>query len=388
MPSMPTKAAAAQNPAAKGQPHAGQGNALAIPFTHAAHENMEFVASVSNIIGTRAVNIDPIDVPARGYVRALWHRFYGSGGDPTNAVPLADFPFSVIDSLAFFDVGGGEIYNPLTGFETYLINKYGGYQFMADPILHPDYSSDAADFNFALRIPFEISSADGLGSLANQNSQSKYKYRVTQAADVASYSVNPDTLPVVNQDVYSELWSQPPSQTDRGVPILNRPPLLGTTQYWTRQTFANLSAGRQELEIDRRGNQDRIYILIFRDDSGDRSEALVPDPIRFVWDSREQFEETPQYRRQLMVERYGVPRTAFDTGVYVYDMAHDVLNHPGGMDDGHLWFRTKSTTRLEFRGNLGAPGSLTILHNDVAPVAVYDQYSDVSPTGGAIAQTA
>lgn len=386
MPSMPTKAAATQAGKAKGQPHSG-GAVNAIPFTHAAHENMEFVATVSNAIGVRAINVDPIDVPARGYVRNLWHRFYGTGGTVGPAAVEQDFPFSVIDSLAFFDVGGGEIYNPLTGFETYLINKYGGYVFQADPILLPDYSADPVAFNFALRIPFEISAADGLGSLANQNSQSKYKYRVTQAADVASYDTNPSVMPTLNQDVYTELWSQPPAATDRNVPILNRPPLLGTTQYWTRQTFSNLSAGRQELELDRRGNQDRMYILIFRNTDGDRDEALVPDPIRFVWDSREQFEETPQYRRQLMVERYGVPRTAFDTGVYVYDMAHDVLGHPGGMDDGHLWYRTKSTTRLEFRGNLGAGGSLTILHNDVAPVAVYDQYSDVSPTGGAIAQT-
>jgi len=114
---------------------------------------------------------------------------------------------------------------------------------------------------------------------------------------------------------------------------------------------------------------------------------MAPDPTRFVWDSREQFEETPQYRRQLMFERYGTPRTALDRGVYVYDMAHDVLGHPGGMDDGHLWFRTKSTSRLEFRGNVGDSGVLTILHNDVAPVAVTDQYSDISGTGGAADQT-
>src|SRR5581483_11697533 len=142
-----------------------------------------------------------------------------------------------------------------------------------------------------------------------------------------------------------------------------------------------------EIEIERRGNQDRNFILIFRDSTGARSDAMVPDPIRFVWDSREQFEETPQYRRQVMRERYGLARTDLDRGVYVFDNAHDVLGHPGGMDDGHLWFRTKSSSRLEFRGNFGDSGTLTILHNDVAPVAIEDQYSDVSGTGGAVAQT-
>lgn len=379
-----------QRPPARGKPStaaATQAQQPAIPFTHAAHENMEFVDSVVSPITARTVKFEPIDVPARGYVRHLWCRFYGTGGTVGPAVRSADFPFAVLDSLAFFDVGGGEIFNPMSGYETYLVNKYGGYVFQADPVLNPDYSANAMTFNFALRIPFEISASDALGSLSNQNSQSKYKFRVSQADDGTVYTTLPTADPTLNMDVYTELWSQPPTQTDRNVPILNRPPLLGTTQYWSIETFSNLGAGRQELEIQRRGNQDRIFILLFRDNSGARSDAMVPDPIRFVWDSREQFEETPQYRRQVMQERYGTARTALDVGVYVYDNAHDVLGHPGGMDDGHLWYRSKSTTRMEFRGNLGAGGSVTFLINDVAPVAVDDQYSDTSPTGGAVDNT-
>jgi hypothetical protein len=358
-----------------------------IPFTHAAHENMEFVDSFTRTLQSSASQISPIDVPARGYVRHLWTRVRGSGGVKGPGTGAEDFPFNVIDSMAFFDVGGGEIFNPLTGYETYLVNKFGGYVFWADPVLHPDFSADAIAFNFALRIPFEISAADALGSLSNQNSQSKYKYKTTIAPDSVIYSTLPTTDPDVTQDIYTELWSQPPGATEGGQPILNRPPLLGTTQYWQKQTFDVASTGRQEIEINRRGNQDRIFILIWRKSDGTRDDATFPDPIRFVWDSREQFEETPQYRRQVMFERYGTPRTALDKGVYVYDLAHDVLGHPGGMDDGHLWYRSKSSSRLEFRGNFGDTGKLTILHNDVAPVAITDQYSDTSGTGGAIAQT-
>lgn len=360
----------------------------AIPFTHAAHENMEFVTSLQNAMLARAVKIPPVDVPARGYVRNLWFRTYGTGGTLGPAATSEDFPFNVLDQLAFKDVGGGEIVNPLTGYEMYLVNKYGGYAFSADPQAQPDYSDDPLAFNFALRMPFEISASDALGSLSNQNSQSKYKWELTQADDGTVYLTPPTDDPTVNIDAYSELWSQPPAATDSGVPILNRPPLLGTTQYWSKQIVSGLSAGNQIIELDRRGNQDRIYILIWREaESGLRADDSFPDPMRFVWDSREQFEETPQYRRQLMTERYGTARTALDRGVYVYDMAHDVLGHPGGMDDGHLWYRTKSSSRLEFRGNFGAGGTLTILHNDVAPVAVVDQYSDTSGTGGAVDQT-
>jgi hypothetical protein len=359
----------------------------AIPFTHAAHENMEFVDSISSAITARGVQFEPIDIPARGYVRHTWMRFTGTGGTTGPAAVSPDFPFCVLDSIAFFDVGGGEIFNPMSGYETYLVNKYGGYVFWADPVLHPDYSADPVGFNFALRVPFEISASDALGALSNQNSQSKYKLRLTQAADSTIYTTLPTTDPTLGADIYDELWSQPPTQTDRGVPILNKPPLLGTTQYWSIQSVTGLSSGNQQIEIERRGNQQRMYILIFRDTDGVRSDSMVPDPIRFVWDSREQFEEVPQYRRQVMFERYGTPRTALDVGVYVYDNAHDVLGHPGGMDDGHLWYRTKSSSRLEFRGNFQASGSLTILVNDVAPVAVTDQFSDTSPTGGAVIQS-
>lgn len=347
---------------------------------------MEFVESLSNPLAAAGKNIAPIDVPARGYVRHLWFRTRGTGGDKTAGAASQDFPFDIWESLAFFDVGGGEIYNPLTGYETYLVNKYGGYVFSADPTQHPDYSADLIAFNFALRIPFEISASDALGALSNQNSQSKYKFRMRQAADSDVYTVALTTDPDVEVDIYSELWSQPPGADDNGNSILNRPPLLGTTQYWTKQ-IVDIDAGNQRIELDRRGNQDRVYILVWRDHTGARSDTTYPDPVHLVWDSREQFEEVAQYRRQVMFERYGTPRTALDHGVYVYDMAHDVLAHPGGMDDGHLWFRTKSTTRMEFRGNFGDSGTLTILHNDVAPVAVTDQYSDISGTGGAIDQT-
>lgn len=347
---------------------------------------MEFVESLTKQIGASNGKFPVVEIPARGYIRHAWFRTFGTGGTKGPAAANEDFPFNVWDSLAFYDVGGGEILNPYSGHDLYCVNKFGGYAFMGDPTLHPDYSADEIAFNFALRVPFEISASDGLGALSNQNSKSKYKFRLALAPDADVYSVNPTVLPTTEADIYSELWSQPPGETDQGVPILNRPPLLGTTQYWSKQ-IVNVDAGQQKIEIERRGNQDRNFILIFRDSTGARSDAMVPDPTRFVWDSREQFEETPQYRRQCMYERFGTPRTDLDRGVYVYDFSHDVLGHPGGMDDGHLWLRTKSSSRLEFRGNFGDSGTLTILHNDVAPVAVEDQYSDVSGTGGAIAQT-
>jgi len=354
-----------------------------IPFTHAAHEQMEMVSNVANAVAAGAVKIPPIDVPARGYVRSQWIRSKGSAGNKGPAAVHEDFPFCVLDSLAFFDVGGGEIYNPLSGYETFLVNKYGGYAYMGDPTQHPDYDDDEIAWNFALRIPFEISAADALGCLSNQNTQSKYKLNLTQADKGSIYTTDPTGQPTNTLDIYSELWSQPPKATDKGAGIAFQPPLVGTTQYWTRET-KDLSAGTHSVEISRRGNQVRNFILIWRETaSGLRADATFPDPVRFVWDSREQFEELSQYRRQVMYERYGVARGALDRGVYVYDFAHDVLGHPGGMDDGHLWLRTKSSSRLEFRGTFGAAGTLTILINDVAPVAVTDQYSEGSVTGGA-----
>jgi hypothetical protein len=350
---------------------------------------MENVSSPNTPLTGAQQTLPKQDIPARGYLRHLWLRCFGTGGNKTAGVAGADFPFSYFDGLAFFDVGGGYIFNPMTGYNTYLINKYGGYVFQADPTLHPDYSADLIAFNFALRVPFEISFSDGLGALSNQNSKSKYKFQPIIAASTTIYTTPLTANGTVNMDIYTELWSQPPDRTDKGVGINNRPPLLGTTQYWTVQTV-NVNAGNQSIELDRRGNQDRVYILVFRDATGARQDGtMAPDPIRFVWDSREQYIEPLQYRRQAMVERYGNGgiRTALDKGVYVYDLAHDVLGHPGGMDDGHLWYRTKTTSRLEFRGNLGVAGTVTILHNDVAPVAVDDQYSDVSGTGGAADQT-
>src|SRR5882672_6559624 len=261
----------------------------AIPFTHAAHENMEFMDSDAKTIGARAQKLQNIDLPARGYVRHVWTRWFGTGGTKGPAAGNEDFPFSVIDQVGFKDVGGGEITNPMSGHDLYCVNKFGGYVFSADPTLHPDYNDDEIAFNFSLRVPFEISASDGLGALSNQNSQSKYKFNATINDTASVYTTDPTVQAVTNWDIYSELWSQPPQQSGSGVPILNRPPLLGTTQYWTVERHELASSGDKRIEIERRGNQIRTIVAIWRKQDGTRDDATYPDPLQFVWDSRQQF---------------------------------------------------------------------------------------------------
>jgi hypothetical protein len=45
----------------------------------------------------------------------------------------ADGPWIVLDTVKFTDTNNAEIITPVTGWELYVINKYGGYNFSDDP---------------------------------------------------------------------------------------------------------------------------------------------------------------------------------------------------------------------------------------------------------------
>ncbi|NEC08660.1 hypothetical protein, partial [Streptomyces sp. SID7909] len=90
--------------------------------------------------------------------------------------------WNVISEIALIDVNGAPVVGPFSGYDLYLINKYGGYGYASDPKQSPMYSGVSAtggNFRMLLRVPVEFSAREGLGALPNANAASTWKLRVT-----------------------------------------------------------------------------------------------------------------------------------------------------------------------------------------------------------------
>lgn len=353
-----------------------------VPFTRAAKEHIEPFQDVSQQIGASSVQLGPYDVPAYGYMRYLVLHVTATGGVGGAATVAAseDAPWSAIQEVALLDVNGAPIVGPLSGYDLFLINKWGGYGFSTDPRQSPTYSAVATgagasgNFSFLLRIPVEVSPRDALGALPNQNAASTYKLRVTLADSSLIYSTAPaTTLPTVRIRAHLEAWTQPTATDLRGNANAQQPPAVGTTSYWSK-TIINIPSGQQTVRLPRVGNYIRNLIFVWRDAAAGTRAAGAnnwPDPAVTMWDTKI-LEYLPRdIWRDYMQRRYDYTGSAdaargLDTGVYVRDFAHDFDGHVG-YELRDSWLPTVQSTRLEVQGSFGGAGVLTVLTNDVSP---------------------
>jgi hypothetical protein len=337
-------------------------------FEHAEPSNFD----KSNLMTASSIQLGPEDVIAYGFLRSLLVYVSATGGAAglNNAVYKEDAPYSVIQELQLNDVNSAQIVGPISGYDLFLINLFGGYNGTSDPTLSPAYVTPATSGNFAfiLRVPVEISSRDGLGAITNTNASSTYKIRIVQAGTGDVYSTAPDTKPTVRIRIWAECFASPTgSQPGTGSPQAVQPPALGTTQFWTVQNYL-CASGDNTITLKRVGNLIRNLVLIFRNTSDSlRSTTNLPDPVQIWLDGKLYTNEGKDIRRHYMRERLNAGTASLPAGVYLFDCTHDFDGLYGGeMRD--LWMPTASSTRLEVKGSFGAAGTLRVLTNDVVPV--------------------
>lgn len=351
------------------QPAVQQANGAPValqPFVRAASEHVEPLGiDVSTVIGNQTL-LGLFDVNAFGFLRSIVLYVTATGGTGTAAVYQEDAPWSVLDEVTLQDVNGSPIVGPITGYELFLIHKWGGSAIAGnpDPTRVPSYvaPTTAGNFAFNLRIPVEIGSRDGLGCLPNQNASATYKLRLTQAAKIAVFSTDATGLPTIRVRAWGEYWSQPSPTDLLGQPNAMMPPAVGTTSYWTKQVFT-INSGQSTVRLQRVGNFIRNLVLILRTPTT-RSSVNMPDPIQLFMDSKLLVNQGRQLQPQYMAERSLT--SVIETGVTVFDRTHDWDGLIGGeMRD--QWLPTTQATRLEFQGSFGAGGTLVVLTNDIAP---------------------
>lgn len=336
-----------------------------VPFIRAAYRHSEPAIDVSFTPGAATTLLGPIDVPAYGFVRAIWLFVTGTGGALGGGALNADAPFNVISSLGLSDTAGAPIVFPLTGYQAYLANLFGAYRGYNDPVSEPDYDG-SINMNFAIRIPVEITPWDGYGSLSNQSAQNPFRVSLTGGTLADLVTGGTPTAPNVRIRGYAEAYSVPAGTDLLGQPQEQRPPGHGATQYWSVAQPV-VSAAFGSVRLPRVGNLIRNIVLVHRLASGARDEAMIPDSITLRWDSRDLVtSKLREHIRRDMYHALGV--STLPEGVIAFQFTDD-QDGTAGFENRHQWLPSVQSTRLDYEGVFDAAGTVEILTNDVAVTA-------------------
>lgn len=353
----------------------------ALPFVASAHEHTEPAFQFTVTPGAGIQQINPLDIPASGYLRAVWLEFACSGG--TGGTAGADFPWSLIQSCGMEEVNGSTIMTPFDGYALYMANVVGGYSYTNDPAAAPFHVGSSPNPVFYLRVPVEIAAKDGLGALANQNAAAQYKLRLAINSIAGAWSVAPSPVPTLTVKGYLEAWTLPAAADNRGRPQAQIPPMLGTGQYWSQTNRAQISGGTP-LAVTRVGNYIRALVLIGRDNTGARSDSVIPEPFQFTWDGNNIHNVSQRYLQDYFRSKVSGPFTR-PTGVFVLPFNHATTGRMGN-EDPVLWLPTMDSSRIEVTGTAAAAGSVQMLVNEVAPVETNQaqRYEFPNDTGGVV----
>ena len=361
------------------------------PFPRAAikHSEQFFDSGVVALTGSTQQSA-PIDVVAYGFARAVVIQvtITSVSGGTTGAFG-SDGAFPALTDIQLLDVNQSPIDGPIGGYALNVWNKHVGVAgHPIDPKLLPDYTTGGTPLGatFSLRLPVEINHRTALGSLANGSASVTFKVRYTLASTAVGANNFLATAPAgsisVQVKMFLEAWSHP-NDTDpfTGVPNLTMPPAHTTTQFVSRTLSPTINTGSFTYRLSRVGGYIRHLMLICRDTNGARTtNANLPDPITLSYDTHTLLGPVNyRYLRQLEAEAYGGYATTTldaaggpDTGVLIYDWAHD-LDGTTGSELNDQWLPTTAGTRLDLTGTMAAATTLEVVTTDVTMGTRLDQ---------------
>jgi hypothetical protein len=335
------------------------------PFTQASDFGVEqgnvFTGTQSNNTQTNGPN----PLPATGYIRFVRLQTVLTGGTGGTFTAGGDAPWNFYNLIRFAEPNAAPVFE-LTGYNTYLADKYGGYTFWNDPQQLWDYSATAPNINIEPYVPIELDFT-GMGALSNLSNASAF--RLTLVAEAASniYSTNPTTFPTFVVTPHVDYSTLPNPVDSAGNPQATAPPFPGTIQLWSQIQNLTLSQGNNRTSLARMGNQLRTIIMVTRQ-AGLRSETPFPNPAMLRWDDINLRIESPQSLRSYMRSFIATTSTR-DVGVYVWPYSYGITRQVGGLGVSSF-LPTVTATRYELSGQSGGAGTLDWVINDVSSAPV------------------
>lgn len=342
--------------------------AAVLPFTIASRVSARQSFTLANIALAAAAPVtavgSPVQIPAVGYLKALRLEITitNSGGVPTFN---ADAPFNVIQNIAFKNSAGQNLIAPLTGYEWYVVNKYGAMGAglssavgsLADPKAGRQYSAVAASgSHFFLDVPLEIDPSSGLGAIPALASNRSYQLEMQFAAISTVFGGTPPTAATITVDATAVYWDVPAATTPGGVAQGTEPFGLGTLSLWQKEN-PPVAPGEQLTRSNNVGNAIRNLVFIARTAAGARTDADWTTIAELFVDNNPMLRLKKTEWQDAMVRWYGYEAAAFDaangldTGVYVipfHVLAGGLAGDPGNSRAQFL--ATLDATLLQLKG--------------------------------------
>jgi hypothetical protein len=400
-PTVQQRAGSNRRTAADGGNAPQQAAVQAIPFCRAARRKSGQAYQDSYVLGASVVTARPIEVPASGFIRYLEFLFdlNVTGNSATVAAGGAtlSFPWSLIASIQVTNAAGDSISVPLTGYELYLINKYGGTREspQCDPYNDPQFEAvttgagaTGGSLQFRLLFPFEIDPRDAFCSLPNMASNKSYQVIIqwNALATIFLGGTAPNGTATLSLTVDQHYWGQPQPQNAEGMPQATEPQGNGSVSLFRRQADT-VSAGGRVIQLYNVGNVIRWSAFILQSSAANnpRTDADFPAISYLRLNNDQLFLKRLGNWEAEMRERYGFGTTAvtkdaagfLDTGVYVlsdYMVQHGFVTEDGPRDQ---YLVTVDATLYQFEAAVfGATASLfTVLQNEIKPKDAQSLYS-------------
>lgn len=386
-------------------PPSGNRGEKSVPFRRATtYRTTKVTTSTGTNVATPTASFDVI-IEGSGFIYGidLQHQVVTSA----NAAVVAygeDAPWSTFGAVVFRDVNG-ELIN-LSGFSLRVANLYGGWvpfnawdNFTIPPVTTSPTTKDVSiaqlvhnnvatggSYNMHLFVPVALNRRSLWGLLGNQDRAQKYSLRTdlvsaaaTATGPASIYTTAPTTQGTYTLSRMYENYAVPAPSDANGHGQQQIPDKFGIVNFVTQSVNPSVPVGGSTVNhyLARLGNTIRFISLVLRS-NGTRAtaETNAPTQIQFNLGDTPIFVETPAFRRNLMLQRYG-----FDApqGVYNYDAITDFTGQAGyELGDDYFW--TSGLVNAQFAvaypaGFGSTANSLTVITGDMLVPPSVDIYA-------------
>lgn len=335
--------------------------ASGIRFPVASRPQRRF-ANAQSASNANATSMQPIPLPATGFVRRISVFFECDVTGTTLAKVAGDAPFNLISGISLTDATGQSIIQTISGYNLYLVNKYipGSMDNapFTDPRMGTEYSyavsATSATIKFRLDLDLEQDKDTAYGCIPNLDANASLQLRI----DLAPISVavgGTVTASNVSARIEQHYWA-PVSSTTGGVPNMTVPAGFGDyveTRYENQTVSGN---SENTVAATNRGGLIRAVLLVSRA-NGVRKDFKPKSNVGLVYDNNavdegisiESHKDSirrstgyvgPEHKLDYSTALNGLP--GLDQGVLVYDFASQ-----GGERD--TWLSTRVGTLLQFK---------------------------------------
>lgn len=334
---------------------------------------------------TAVQKIGTFKISPNGWLAGIWCLCQMTTSANAAAVTFTnDNPWSAINKVTFKDVGQREVVGPLTGYEWFTINKWGGY-FAGNPdprnpangfSVTSGAGGTGGSFTFHLWLPLEIVYRDTLGEIENKSSSSAYTLEIFLDTTANTYGVAPTTPGSFRFRGNLYGYTEPEAADMRGRPLSQAPPADGTVQYWTSEVPAVQAAGIGKYNIQGGiGYSIRNIVFVNYDNAnGTRATGQTdwPDPATLSFGKVQLFQRPLLMWQNLMARWFGLtgagPDAALapENGVFVQAFNRE-FDTVAGSELRNGLLVTKAGNVLQLSGSFNGASIVHYLVNYIVP---------------------